>query len=133
MGIADELANGQNQTTNGNANGKEKKPAPKVWLNPGIETTDREGNPIHIGLPIGIGVDTMDPVKVRGRNEDFRALQTQKNELLEAIQAMGEQLSPGEEKTINLVCKIRRVDEAPEAVDTDDQFKSALGKLKLVG
>lgn len=88
------------------------KPKSKLWLNVGYERGDK-----FVNLPLGLAIDTMDPAEIRGQNQDFINLRSAQNELLKHLQAHGMSMTPGEEITVNLTVKLRRVNEemAPSA------------------
>lgn len=68
------------------------------------------GEDVFISLPIGLGVDTMRPAKITGRNEGYRELVRRKNRLLELLLGAAEQLEPGEEQVIaELQVQVRKI------------------------
>lgn len=98
------------------------KPSAQVWLNLGydVEVTNADGTieTRFVSLPVGIPVDTTDPVEMRGRNADYLAFTKRRNELLETLQAAAKGLKPGEEtKVSGLQIQIRRV--ADPVTDAD--------------
>lgn len=84
----------------------EAKPKSKVWLNVGYEVNGK-----FVSLPLGLPIDTMDSAEIRGQNEDFVKLRTAQNELLEALKNAGQNMAPGQEQTVNLQVRLRRVNE----------------------
>ncbi|AZO48065.1 hypothetical protein [Mesorhizobium sp. M4B.F.Ca.ET.058.02.1.1] len=103
-------------TSVGHANYGER-PKAKVWLNVGYEKNGK-----FINLPIGLPIDTMEAGEVRGQNEDWVKQRTAQNELLKALQAMGAAFAPGQEETINLTIKLRRVNEQLEVAKDQNEY-----------
>ena len=97
------------------------RPEAKVWLNLGYEANGR-----FVNLPLGLPIDTMEPVKVNG-SEEWAQFQTARNNLLKALQGAGDKLQPGEEQEVRMIIKIRRVNEHTE-VDAGD-FSTDLSAL----
>lgn len=122
MGVLDHTnANNNTRRNSGNSD----KPAAKLWLNIGYMANGR-----FVNLPVGIPIDTMEPVKVTGQNEDWVQFQNAKNELLKAVQAMGDQLAPGAEIGVpNLTINLRRVNEAVEVVQSENPYSVDLSSL----
>ena len=90
--------------TNG---GSSDKPSPKLWANIGYMKNGR-----FINLPLGSGIDTMEPSSVRGQNKEWVQLQTEKNEFLADLKAIGAKMAPGEERELfNVVVRLRRVND----------------------
>lgn len=81
-------------------------PKAKVWLNVGFEKNGK-----FINLPFGLPIDTMKTADVRGQNEDWVKQQIARNELLKMLQDAGASFTPGQEETVNLTIKLRRVNE----------------------
>ena len=92
-------------------------PKAQTWMNVGyITTVEMAGvkEDVFVSLPVGIPLDTQEPVELRGRNEGYRALQAARNDLLEQCQAEAAKLAPGEDKIIGdpkkgLVIQLRRI------------------------
>ena len=97
---------------------RNKRPAAEYWLNVGIV---RNGK--LCSLPMGIPLDNlkakpvpninitpdMSPEQVT-RKKDFRALRATEAELWEKFRAIFLSLKPGEEREVNLVCRVRRTE-----------------------
>ena len=114
--------------TAGAAGNATERPKATLWLNVGytvpVVVTNTDGSTEtreeFISLPMGLAVDTMEPVKTNSSNVQFAALQAAKNELLKQIIAAGQQLAPGQAEVINLQLQLRRVnDEAAIALQPD--------------
>lgn len=99
------------RTTNTN------RPKAKTWLNVGYESNGK-----FVTLPLGMPLDTMEPSKISGQNEEWIKQMTAGNALLKALQELGDSLVPGAEQEINLVVKIRRVNEERTVKPEDNEF-----------
>jgi hypothetical protein len=112
----------------------DKRPQPKVWMNVGYFSDDVDpetGEKMFVSVPLGIGVDTMDPAKKRGRNEQYNQLVDAKNELLEMIQKFAGTLDPGQdEMLLDLQVQVRRVHNVEEASGANPH-SSALSRLSF--
>lgn len=97
MAILDFVAEAQKNAGNGaqRPTNNSDRPKAKLWLNIGYEVNGK-----FVNLPVGIPLDTMEPVQARGQNADWVQFQTARNELLKALQAAGDQLEPGAEMVI---------------------------------
>lgn len=99
------------------------RPAAKVWLNVGYMAGDR-----FVTLPVGIPIDTMEAVPVRGQNDEWLEFQTARNDLLKALQEGSDQLEAGEEREIHLVVKLRKNNDEKKVVGTN-QFSTDLTSI----
>lgn len=114
----------QTATNNGSNQGQQDKPKAQYWLNIGYEVdfTDAQGEDQHrfVSLPMGIPMDTTGKVAVNSSNESFAAFQSARNNLLEQLIAKAEaELAPGEETTVNLTVKLRRVKDDAEPINNN--------------
>lgn len=100
------------------------RPAAKLWLNLGYDANGR-----FVNLPIGIPVDTMELLPIRGQNEEWAQFQSARNQLLKAIQQAGDNLEPGAEVEVKLTVKLRKVNEEIEVKSEDNEFATDLSKL----
>ena len=100
------------------------RPAAKLWLNLGYDANGR-----FVNLPVGIPVDTMELLPIRGQNEEWAQFQSARNQLLKAIQEAGDNLEPGAEVEVNLTVKLRKVNEEIEVKAEDNEFATDLSKL----
>lgn len=89
----------------------------KVWMNVGVDVGGE-----FIALPLGTAIDTMKPEEARGNNPEWLMKVAARNELLEMIQAKGDALEPGEEITLTLEVRLRRVEDKPEIDETSNPF-----------
>ena len=120
----------------GNSNANDDRPKAQLWLNIGYQTDveDEEGKLKFVSLPVGIPLDTQEPLPTNSKSQDFRAFQTARNDLMNQMIDIGKSLAPGEEKIIalgesGLSVQIRRVSEEAEAIPADqNQF---VRKLKF--
>ncbi len=94
------------------ANGE--KPKSQLWLDVG-----RTINGEFVSLPLGQGIDTMYPREVRGQDETFVKRVNAQNQLLSALQKLGMKFEPGEDRSLNLEVRLRRVN-APLEVTTNE-------------
>ena len=100
------------------------RPAAKLWLNVGYDANGR-----FVNLPVGIPVDTMELLPIRGQNEEWAQFQSARNQLLKAIQQAGDNLEPGAEVEVKLTVKLRKVNEEIEVKPEDNEFAADLSKL----
>lgn len=104
--------------------GNTDRPAAKLWLNVGYDANGR-----FVNLPIGIPVDTMESLPIRGQNEEWAQFQSARNDLLKAIQEAGDNLEPGAEVEVKLVVKLRKVNEEIEVSKEDNPFAANFSGL----
>jgi hypothetical protein len=93
------------------------KPKSQLWLDVG-----RTVNGTFIKLPLGQGIDTMYPREMRGQNPEFAKQVAAENELLAALQKLGFKFQPGEERTLNLEVRLRRVHTPVEVSRDENEF-----------
>lgn len=116
------------------------RPKAQVWLNVG--TTVEIPNPetgeveeVFVALPVGIPLDTMEAMEVRGSNKNWANMVQAKNWLLDQLQALGGNVKPGEEQLVDgLQIQVKRVGKPQTATDEgDNPFLSAMqGRLSVV-
>ena len=119
MGILDFTAPSSTSSRN-TRQAAQDRPAAKLWLNVGYEANGR-----FVNLPVGIPVDTMEALPIRGQNEEWAQFQSARNDLLKRIQEAGDGLEPGAEVEVKLVVKLRKVNEELSVSAEDNPF--ALG------
>ena len=126
MGILDFEAAAKTNNTSRSAGRQAQadRPAAKLWLNVGYDANGR-----FVNLPVGIPVDTMELLPIRGQNEEWAQFQTARNDLLKAIQQAGDNLEPGAEVEVKLVVKLRKVNEEIEVSKEDNPFATNLSSL----
>ena len=125
MGILDfEAAKTNTTAPRSGRQAAQDRPAAKLWLNVGYDANGR-----FVNLPVGIPVDTMETLPIRGQNEEWAQFQSARNDLLKAIQEAGDNLEPGAEVEVKLVVKLRKVNEEIEVSKEDNPFAANLGGL----
>ena len=126
MGILDFEAAAKTNNTSRSAGRQAQadRPAAKLWLNVGYDANGR-----FVNLPVGIPVDTMETLPIRGQNEEWAQFQSARNDLLKAIQEAGDNLEPGAEVEVKLVVKLRKVNEEIEVSKEDNPFAANLSAL----
>lgn len=130
MALLNDLVKNQSANRNGRqAASTQDRPDAQTWMNIGYETEDGK----FVNLPLGIAIDTMEPVAVRGQDDEWIALQTARNELLKAVQAAGDDLAPGATITLNLQVQVRRVNDKKEIATDENPYSMAATGFKLVG
>lgn len=111
-------------TTNRRTTAAQDRPAAKLWLNVGYEANGR-----FVNLPVGIPVDTMELLPIRGQNEEWAQFQSARNGLLKAIQEAGDKLEPGAEVEVKLTVKLRKVNDELAVSAEDNAFAADLSGL----
>ena len=125
MGILDfEAAKTNTTAPRSGRQAAQDRPAAKLWLNVGYDANGR-----FVNLPVGIPVDTMEVLPIRGQNEEWAQFQSARNDLLKAIQEAGDNLEPGAEVEVKLVVKLRKVNEEIEVSKEDNPFAANLSSL----
>ena len=126
MGILDFEAAAKTNNTSRSSHraAPQDRPAAKLWLNVGYDANGR-----FVNLPVGIPVDTMETLPIRGQNEEWAQFQSARNDLLKAIQEAGDNLEPGAEVEVKLVVKLRKVNEEIEVSKEDNPFAVNLSSL----
>jgi hypothetical protein len=130
---------GQNaDNLNGASAQPEREPA-TIWMNIGylVETGNEEQPTMFVSLPTGIAIDTMKPIEIKSRNQQFAAFQSARNDLLEQVKAAGAELKPGEERIIggengSLAIQLRHVND-PVVAPAADETNPFAKKLTLLG
>ena len=110
--------------TNNRRTQAQDRPSAKLWLNVGYDANGR-----FVNLPVGIPVDTMELLPIRGQNEEWAQFQSARNQLLKAIQEAGDNLEPGAEVEVKLVVKLRKVNEEIEVSKDNNPFAANLSSL----
>lgn len=104
------------------------RPKATVWLNIGYPAGDK-----FINLPIGLPVDTMDAIEVRGQNEDWVKQTHARNAFLKDLQNYGAGLKPGEEVILNpesmIQIRLRRTNDKLDVKSEDNEYAVDLGSL----
>lgn len=106
---------------------KQERPKAQFWMNVGYEVDvivkDASGKDVtetrFISLPMGMPLDTMEKLPVKSSNNEFRALQSARNHLLEQVLEAAKTMKPGETQLVNLQIELRRVNDEQEAIPAD--------------
>jgi len=128
MGILDTLA-AQNQKTAAavqvaapSSTSTSERRSSQVWLNVGVTIpgAGEDGADLFVSLPVGLPMDDMKQVTIRGSNQNSIHLKQVKNMLLDELQKLGASLAPGQRQSVNqLSVEIYRVAQ-PEQVGNAD-------------
>lgn len=108
----------KSQAPASSGSGRQDQPKAKVWINIGYYVTTGDGDQRFVSLPVGIPLDTMEEVSTRSSNDDYRAFQSARNDLLSAIKVAAGELPSGGERQLNLQIQMRRVNEEQAPVET---------------
>lgn len=121
MGILETLNDAKNATAGTSTRrtaGNPDQPKAQVWMNVGYEKNGK-----FISIPLGLPVDTMEPVDAKGQNEEWLKQQLARNALLKAIQEKGDELEPGQEIKLNMLeIRIRRINDDKEISSEENEF-----------
>lgn len=113
--FAQRIAAANNAAATKNSNvGSNAKPQAQIWLNIGYTMGEGE-NRKFVSLPVGIPLDTQEPIKIKGQSQDYNDFSESRNELLEMLIKAAQELPPGGEDYVNLEIQIRRVAAPVEA------------------
>lgn len=106
--------------TASNSAAKADKPKAQFWLNIGYVANEGTEDAKFISLPTGIPLDTQEPLPTNSSNEDFRAMRSAQNDLLEQLVEFAQGLEPGAEGIIQLQVQLRRVKAPAEDIKPDE-------------
>jgi hypothetical protein len=96
---------------------REERPQTQYWLNIGIVANDGT----FVALPNGLPLDTMEKRTIRGSNQEWNALQSASNSLLDMILEQVKVLNPGQEEVIDgLSIQVKRIKTDAGEVKADD-------------
>ena len=125
MALNFETAFGASNKASGTA--AQERPKTQVWLNIGYEANGK-----FVNLPVGIPLDTTEPVQANGQNEEWVKFQTARNQFLDFLQKHGAKMEPGAEEEIKgLTIKIKRV-AGPMSIDNaENEFASDMSFVKI--
>lgn len=88
------------------SNAREERPKTEYWINLGIVANDGT----FVGLPVGLPLDTMAKREIRGSNQEWNALTSASNSLLDMLLEQIKELAPGQEELIDgLHIQVKRV------------------------
>lgn len=110
MSIVAQLSAANKTSTAGNSNrttakGDEERRQSKLWVNIGFHNAEGK----FVNLPVGIPIDTMELIPVRGQSEDWVRLTHERNTLIKMLQKHGDTMEPGQEEMMPLQVQLRRV------------------------
>jgi hypothetical protein len=118
-------------------------PKAQVWMNVGysqeVSTGEKDDKgkdimeTIFIALPLGLPVDTMEPININTRNQSYGQLQAARNDLLSQLQDAAAKLAPGEETSVKLEIQLRRVSDPAVVPAADETNPFVKQNLKIVG
>jgi hypothetical protein len=108
----------------------QRKPS-EFWINVGLPTGISEDKFSFLSLPLGIPLDTMNPVELRGSNQEFLEFRAAQNALLDKVLKAAKDLKPGEAVELGLMVQLRRILGEPTA-PSSNRFLAALGAPSLV-
>lgn len=120
----------------GNNTNEETKVKSLVWVNIGatLKVKQEDGTMADefISMPVGIALDTQTPMEIRGKNKAWHHKVQAKNMILQMLQAVGEELEPGEGEIISdLQIQVFRKNDAPDEADAGDN--DLLDQLSSLG
>jgi hypothetical protein len=106
------------RSQDGAASAPVRKPS-EFWINVGLPTGVSDDKFSFLSLPLGIPLDTMNPVELRGTNQEFLEFRAAQNHLLEQVLKAAKNLRPGESTELNLMVQLRRISGDPVAPTTN--------------
>lgn len=127
----------ENQTAE-RATASNTKASAKLWINVGIAKEVIDPNTQEVithftALPMGMPLDTMSKLDVKGGTDDYRARLTAQNDLLDSVLKAAESIAPGETKVFTigdfkgLAVQIRRAKAEAAPIDPENnQYSVAL-------
>lgn len=124
--------------TNTGRDGKPQRAPAQVYLNVGftipVPQEDGTVEDVFIAIPMGIGLDNMEDLEMKGSNQNWNNMVQAKNALLAQLKKMAEGLEPGADTVVEgLEVQIKRVGKvaAPAAGENpllaamSERFKTA--------
>lgn len=130
MALLDQIRDRQNNagtaTGRGRATNTADLPRATVWLNVGYDANGK-----FVNLPLGLPIDTMEHITVRGQNEEWVQLSHARNELLKALQEAGDALEAGGEIDVPLIIRIRKVNNEMQVDSATNPFSMEQAGFKL--
>ena len=123
MGILDTLASNNTKpaaTTQAAGSSTTERKSSQIWLNVGVTIpgAGEDGADLFVSLPVGLPMDDMKPIVIRGTNQNSVNLKQVKNMLLDELQKLGASMQPGQRQTVpQLSVEIYRVAQ-PEQTGT---------------
>lgn len=115
------------------------RPKAQVWLNVGVNAEianpdTGETETVFIALPVGIPLDTMEGMEIRGSNPNWAHMVQAKNALLSELQRMSRNIDAGGDEIVDgLQIQLKRVGQAQTPAKDDNPFLTAMaGCLSVV-
>lgn len=125
MGIMDLVSTQASNVSRIGGTANVDRPKAKVWLNVGFEVDGK-----RVTLPLGIALDTMEPIKITGQSVEWHELAGARNALLKALQTAGDEVEPGSEVTVpGLVVSVRHVAAEMEHDQSGNALIAAMPKF----
>ncbi|MDR5839340.1 hypothetical protein [Caballeronia sp. LZ034LL] len=110
--------------------GEAPKKKANFWINVGL-TKMVDGEEVFLSLPLGIPLDTQEPLDTRSSNRDFAQMQAARNSIVEQLKTYAESMAAGDEVIIDLQVQLRRVKEY-DAISTKPEENKFAMDLQLV-
>lgn len=111
----------------GNNGAQQTRKPSEFWINVGLPTGVSDDKFSFLSLPLGIPLDTMNPVELRGNNQEFLEFRAAQNHLLEQVLAEAKKLGAGMSVELPLMVQLRRISGDP-VVPTSNRFLQSLVK-----
>lgn len=117
--------NNNQQGASSSSTTREPLPEAEFWMNVGYySSTPTDEDPDHqtfVSVARGTPLDQIKPFDVsKERTDNMATLRAAQNALLERLLAAGEQLAPGDERTVNLTVQIKRKKAPAQAASNDE-------------
>lgn len=120
------------QTESGSSSSKPNRKPAQLWVNVGVTVPGmgEDGGSVFVSLPVGIPLDDLKPLEVKGGNPRWVALQQAKNGLLALIQQQAANLQPGERKAMpHLTIELSRANGVQAATDDTGALSQAVAGI----
>jgi hypothetical protein len=118
-----------NNNRGSNQNNSNTQPKAQLWLNVGYYAGEGEHRRF-VSLPVGIPLDTQEPIRISGQNREFNDFSAARNELLAMLIEEASKLEPGADDVVSLQIQVRKVNGAAEVSVGED---NAYSLAKLAG
>lgn len=128
---------GSKETQRSNrGNGREDRPQAQVWANIGVtlpvQQEDGSMKDTFLSLPVGIPLDTTEPMPTRGTNKGWHEQVAVKNAILAFLQKVGGDLEPGQGELIEGL-QIQVYRRKPQAEEVKPEENSLMAALAAAG
>lgn len=113
------------------ANNSDDRPKAEVWLNIGLTVPlpQEDGSTVDtfVALPVGIPLDTMEEMAMRGNNENWHQMVQAKNWLLAELKKAAKGIKPGADDLVKgLEIQIKRVGQAEAPASGENPILAAM-------